>query len=342
MRLHERLRIAAVIATAAVVPVVVSLNARASTGRTLVRGLDLFMPVPDDNPPTRARIALGRRLFFERRLSRDGSISCSTCHDPARAFASNRRVAIGIEGRQGARNVPTIVNRGYGRSFFWDGRASSLEAQALEPIRNPLELGSRVSDVVHRLESIPSYKLAFRDAFGMDPNERDMARALASFVRTIISGDSSFDRVMDREAQAMSSSPRRGLGLFLGKANCWICHRGPTLSDEQFHNTGVAWRTPDGTSRTAPSDPGRAAVTDRIEDRGAFKTPTLREVARTAPYMHDGSFGTLREVVEYYDRGAQPNPGLDQRIRPLHLRAAEKTDLVAFLRALSGRISYAE
>jgi cytochrome c peroxidase len=359
MRRDERLRIAAVIGTAAVVPVALALSARAQVGpvvaskalttpddsdrqtvRVPLRGLDLFMAVPDDNPQTRAKIALGRRLFFERRLSRDGSISCSTCHDPVHAFASGRRVAIGIEGRHGTRNVPTIVNRGYGRSFFWDGRASSLEAQALEPIRNPLELGSRLADVVQRLRSVRSYRAAFRAAFAADPNERDLARALASFVRTIASGDSSFDRAMDRQPHALSSSARSGLALFVGKANCWVCHRGPTLTDEQFHNTGVAWRTRRGTTAPAPSDPGRATVTGRTEDRGAFKTPTLREVARTAPYMHDGSFGTLEAVVEYYDRGGQPNPGLDERIRPLHLSAAEKRDLVAFLRALRGRIDY--
>jgi cytochrome c peroxidase len=258
------------------------------------------------------------------------------------AFASRRRVAIGLEGRHGTRNVPTIVNRGYGRSFFWDGRASSLEAQALDPIRNPLELGSSVSEVVQRLESMPSYRAGFRAAFGTGPNERDLARALASFVRTIVSGDSAFDRVMDRNPAAMSSSARRGRALFLGKANCWLCHRGPMLTDEQFHNTGVAWRTAGGAAAVVPADPGRSAISGKPEDRGAFKTPTLREVARTAPYMHDGSFRTLQEIIEYYDRGAQSNPGLDERIRPLHLTAAEKRDLAAFLRALSGRIRYGE
>jgi cytochrome c peroxidase len=307
--------------------------------RPVPRGLDLYMPVPADNPETPAKIALGRRLFFDPLLSRTRSMSCATCHDAAHAFANNRQVAIGIDGRPGTRNVPTLVNRGYGGSFFWDGRASSLEEQALEPIRNPLELGSRVSDVVQRIASVSSYRVAFHAAFGKEPNPDDLARALASFVRTIVAGDSAFDRAMDREPDAMSASARRGLELFLGKANCWLCHRGPTLSDEQFHNTGVAWRPATRAGSGVPSDLGRAAVTGKAEDRGAFKTPTLREVVRTAPYMHDGSFRTLNDVVEYYDRGGQPNPVLDRRIRPLHLTATERGDLVAFLATLSGRIS---
>ena len=296
------------------------------------RGLDLYRPVPADNPLTPAAIALGRRLFFDRGLSPDGSIACATCHDPRRAFTDGRRVARGLGGREGRRNVPTLVNRGYGRSFFLDGRAGSLEALALEPIANPRELGSSLSAVEARLGRNQSYVSAFLAAYGRDPNRGDLARALGSYLRTIVSGDAPFDRDMDLQPRALSAAARRGRAVFLEKGNCWLCHTGPTLTDEQFHNTGVAWRS-DFT------DIGRAGVTGRPEDRSAFKTPTLREVARTAPYMHDGSFAMLEDVVEFYDQGGRRNPNLDPKIRPLGLTPQDKRDLVAFLRALSGRIS---
>ena len=296
-------------------------------------GLDLFMPVPDDNDLSQAKVDLGRRLFFERKLSRDGSMACATCHDPRRAFTDGRATAVGIGGRGGTRNVPTLVNRGYGAAFFWDGRAPSLEQQVLEPIRSPRELGSDPGDVVASLAREPSYRKGFDAAFRRHITVEDLARALATFVRTIQSGDSPVDRYLDGEQEALLPDARAGLSLFRGKASCWLCHTEPTFTDERFHNTGVAWRA------RSHSDAGRAGVTLREEDRGAFKTPTLREIARTAPYMHDGSFATLQEVVDYYDRGAQPNRALDSRIHPLNLDVLEKQQLVAFLNSLGGRIS---
>ena len=270
-------------------------------------GLDLYMPVPEENPVTSEKIDLGRRLFFDRRLSRDGSVSCSSCHDPERAFSDGRAIAVGVQGRQGRRNAPALINRGYGRSFFWDGRVATLEEQVLKPIEDPNEMDM----------SLP--EAAARVGFSV----QEISRALASYVRSILSGDSPFDRYINGDRAALSIEQQAGLQLFRGKANCAACHVGPNFTDERLHNTGVAWRD----RRLA--DPGAG--------RGDFKTPTLREIARTAPYMHDGSLATLEGVIEYYDRGGNRNPGLDPEIRSLHLSPAEKQTLLAFLVALSGR-----
>jgi cytochrome c peroxidase len=271
-------------------------------------GLDLYMPVPEANPLTPAKIALGRRLFFDKRLSRDGTLACASCHDPKLAFSDGRKVARGINGAEGSRNAPAIVNRGYGASFFWDGRARTLEQQALEPILNPKELGMTEAEVERRT----GLKIG------------DVTAALASYVRTIRSGDSRFDRYAAGKTNALSELEKAGLAVFRGRASCFTCHIGPNFTDEKFHNTGVARRD------------GR--LVDEGAGDGKFKTPTLREVARTAPYMHDGSIRTLEDVVEFYDRGGNPNPGLDSDLRPLHLRSEEKRALVAFLRSLAGEI----
>ena len=269
-------------------------------------GLDLYMPVPEDNILTAEKIELGRRLFFDRRLSRDGSVACASCHDPERAFSDGRAVAVGVFGREGRRNSPALINRGYGRSFFWDGRSSSLEGQVLKPIEDRNEMDLALSEASARV--------------GLSTDE--ISRTLASYVRSILSGDSPFDRFINGDRSALSPEQQAGLQLFRGKANCVACHVGPNFTDERLHNTGVAWRE------------GRFA--DAGAGQGDFKTPTLREVARTAPYMHDGSIGSLEEVIEYYDRGGNRNPGLDSEVRALHLSAAEKLSIVAFLRCLSG------
>ena len=271
-------------------------------------GLDLYMPVPEANPLTPQKIALGRKLFFDKRLSRDGTLSCGTCHDPKLAFSDGRKVARGIDGQDGTRSAPAIVNRGYGRTFFWDGRSKTLEQQALEPILNPKELGMTEALV----ESRTGLKIA------------KVTAALASYVRTIRSGDSRFDRYAAGKSGALNEQEKAGLALFRGKARCSACHAGPNFSDENFHNTGIAWKD------------GR--LSDDGAGEGKFKVPTLREVARTAPYMHDGSIATLEDVVEYYDRGGNVNPGLDEDLHPLHLVAEERRALVAFLRSLSGTI----
>jgi cytochrome c peroxidase len=204
----------------------------------------------------------------------------------------------------------------YGKSFFLDGRAETLERQAIEPIVNPVEMNLTLAEIKPRT--------------GLEPEM--VARALASYVRTIMSGDSSYDRYISGDTKALSGQALVGLGLFREKGRCTVCHAGPNLTDDSFHNTGIAWR------HGALLDPGRFKVTGGTEDRGAFKVPTLREVAKTAPYMHDGSLATLEDVVDYYDRGGNPNPGLDEDLRPMHLTAEEKRALVAFLKSLSGTV----
>ena len=277
-------------------------------------GLDLYMPVPEDNPITAERVARGRELFFDTRLSRDRTIACASCHDPERAFSDGRPVAIGVFNRVGTRSAPALINRGYGRAFFWDGRAATLEEQVLQPIQDPNEMDLTLPEVSARV--------------GMPIDE--VSRSLASFVRSLLSGDSPFDRFINGDRAALTTEQQAGLQVFRGKANCTACHVGPTFTDERFHNTGVAWR------EGQLLDEGRFGVTRRSEDRGAFKTPTLREIARTAPYMHDGSLVTLREVVDYYDRGGNSNPGLDAELRPLNLTASDKDALIGFLQSLYG------
>ena len=219
---------------------------------TIPPGLDLYMPVPEDNPLTEEKIALGRRLFFDRRLSRDGSIACSSCHDPDRAFSDGRAIAVGVFGRQGRGSAPTIVNRGYGRSFFWDGRAATLEEQVPKPIEDPNEM------------DLPLFEAAAR--VNLAPEE--ISRALASFVRSILSGDSPFDRFINGDRSALSPDQQAGLQLFRGKANCVACHVGPNFTDENLHNTGVAWRD------------GKFA--DAGAGKGNFKTPRGKISAEVA------------------------------------------------------------
>jgi len=279
-------------------------------------GLDLYLPVPEENPITKDKIGLGRKLFFDRRLSRDGSIACATCHDPNRAFSTPLSVSTGVGGRQGRRNAPALINRGYGRAFFWDGRMPSLEEQVLKPIQDPNEMDLTLEEASARVKL---------DALAM-------SRALASYVRSILSGDSPYDRFVNGDRAALSAEQQLGLQVFRGKGNCTACHVGPTFTDENFHNTGVAWR--DG----AVADEGRFAISRNPRDHGAFKTPTLREIARTAPYMHDGSFASLEEVIGFYSEGGRPNPSLDSEIRPRNFSAEEKRALAAFLRSLTGRV----
>jgi cytochrome c peroxidase len=299
-------------------------------------GLDVYRPAPGDNPMTDDKVRLGRRLFFDPLLSRDGSITCATCHQPERAFADGRTVSIGVLGRRGARNVPAVINRVYGASFSWDGRAPTLEQQVLAPIEHRDELGMSVDEVIDRLKRDRRYADAFRAVFDRSVSRDDLARALASYVRSILAGDAPIDRYLARGHEALDATALAGLRLFRGKANCTACHAGPTFTDERFHNTGVAWRqSGDG---GAFQDEGRASVTGRPADRGAFKTPTLREVGRTAPYMHNGSFTGLEDVIEFYDRGGRPNPQLDPELRPLRLTGVEKMALAAFLRSLSGTV----
>ena len=271
-------------------------------------GLDLYLPVPVETPMTRSGVAQGRALFFDRRLSRNGTVSCASCHRPELGFADAHRVAVGIDARMGRRHVPTLINRGYGRAFGWAGRQLSLEDQVAAAIADPNEMDSSAS----------------ASAIRVGVTREAMTRALASYVRSILSGDSAYDRYAAGLPHRFSPQAAAGLALFRGRANCTACHSGPNFTDERIHNTGVAWR--DGVLR----DAGGGA--------GAFKTPTLREIARTPPYMHDGSLTSLDDVIDFYDRGGIANPALDAEVRRLALTSEERRALVAFLKSLSGQV----
>jgi cytochrome c peroxidase len=264
-------------------------------------------------------------LFFEPGISADGRTSCATCHQPALFFTDGRPVSRGVFGRTGARNAPTILNRAYGRWAFWDGRASTLEEQVAMAIAGETDLGSSMEAVVAHLGSDSTYRRDFVSVFGEPPTARGVRSAIATFMRTQLSGDSAFDRYVSGEKAALGAEERRGVELFNGRARCSRCHSGPLFSDEEFHNTGAG----------ASADPGRFAVTGDERDRGRFKTPSLRNVADTGPYMHDGSIARLADVVDFYDRGGSANRRLDDDLQPLHLSAREKAALVAFLRSLS-------
>lgn len=297
-------------------------------------GVDLHLPVPQDNPLTPASVALGQRLFADPILSRDGKMRCATCHDPGRAFTDGRRFSAGVAGAVPRRHTPTLVNAAYRQTFFWDGREATLERQVLGPIADPSELGLGLAMAQERLSRDPSYVRAFREAFGQPPNPGNLGRALGAYVRSILSGNAPVDRYLAGEGAALSPAARDGLSVFRGRGRCSRCHLGPDFTDDRFHNTGVAWRN------GPPSDLGRFEVTGRQTDRGAFKTPTLREVGRTAPYMHDGSLASLEDVVDFYNRGAEANPFLDSDVRPLNLTAAERSAIIAFLHALTGTVQH--
>lgn len=289
------------------------------------------VPIPPDNPQTAGKIQLGAQLFFDPRLSGDDTISCATCHDPATAWANHEATDTGIRGRVGGRNSGTILDAAFMTYQFWDGRATSLEEQAIGPIANPIEMGETLDNVVRKLNAIPAYRDQFRAVFGTDVTVEGIGRAIAAFERTVVTGVSPYDRYLAGEKTALSASAERGLTVFNGKGRCVSCHRGPMLSDQSFHNIGV------GMEKQNP-DPGRSAVTHAAADVGRFKTPPLRNVALTWPYLHDGSAKTLSDVIELYDAGGRPNANLDPRIRPLGLTDREQKDLVAFLESLTGEI----
>ena len=295
---------------------------------------------PDDNPYSPAKAELGRLLYFDTRLSSDNTVSCASCHEPGKAFTDSSPVSTGIGDQLGGRSAPTVINRAYTTLQFWDGRAHSLEEQAKGPLANPLEMTLEPeADLAHeavvgRIKEIPGYKACFGDVFGGDQEITidHVAKAIATFERTVLSGNSAYDRYKAGDESALNESERRGMDIFFNRTACDACHLGFNFSDESFVNIGIGYDPETGTF----DDPGRFKVTADPRDMGAFKTPTLREVEFTAPYMHDGSLETLEEVVEHYDKGGVPNPQIDQRIEPLLLSDQDKADLVAFLRALDG------
>ena len=305
-------------------------QARAN-GAMFANGLLPALPVPADNPQTDAKIRLGAQLYFDTRLSADNTISCGTCHDPRAGFANPHPTDTGIKGQVGGRNSGTVINSAYMRYQFWDGRAGSLEAQALGPIHNPIEMGETLENVVRKLNEIPGYKEQFQSVFGSDVTTDGISKAIAAFERSIVSGPSPYDLRLMGDARAMSPAAVRGQHLFNGKAHCTPCHGGPLFSDQSFHNIGAGMDRPD-------PDLGRMNETKDPADRGRFKVPTLRNIAQTPPYLHTGAEKTLLDVVNFYDRGGIPNSNLDPLMLPLRLTAGEKADLVAFLEALTGPV----
>lgn len=296
---------------------------------TIPLGLPPFTS-PAANPYNPAKAELGRYLYFDRRLSADETLSCASCHDPKFAFTDGAATSTGIRGQKGGRSAPTIINRAYAQSQFWDGRAPSLEEQAKGPMANPIEMGNTHDAIVAHLKNVAGYRPMFAKAFGSEEITIDrIAMAIACFERTVLSGNAPYDRYKRGRKSAMTPAQVRGMSVFFDKARCDRCHEGPNFTLNMYANLGVGADKPD-------PDAGRYAVTHNPRDWGAFKTPTLREIEHTAPYMHDGSLKTLEEVVEFYDKGGIPNKNLDEQIKPLRLTAQEKSDLVAFLKALSG------
>jgi cytochrome c peroxidase len=321
-----------------------------SQGAAQITGLDA-------NPLTRAKIELGRQLYFDPRLSADSTVSCASCHNPAEGYSAHTKTGIGIRGQAGGRNSPVSFNRILSGKQFWDGRVDSLEAQAVGPIQNPIEMGFTHEGVVKRLGENTIYKRQFEKVFGELTIDR-VGQAIAAFERVLVTAPSPYDYherlrsfagldaedIADDpdlaakyaetkaalEKQPMSESAQRGRDIFFTeKGNCTACHVGANLADEKYHNLGI------GMDRENP-DLGRFVITKDPKDTGAFKTPTIRNVALTAPYMHDGSLATLEEVVEWYDKGGHPNPHLSDKVRPLKLTAEDKADLVEFMKACTG------
>ena len=322
--------------------------------------------IPEDNPLTRAKIELGRQLYFDPRLSSDGTISCASCHAPDQGYGAHTQFGVGVRGQQGGRNSPVSYNRILSSVQFWDGRAATLEEQAKGPIANPIEMSNTHDACIECLKGIEGYRLQFDAVFGKNSlNIDNVAKAIASFERAIVTGPSpadyyeplrafeaafadliedlkafqeddpdSYNKYMQLKkasaAHPISASAKRGRDLFFGqKAGCTACHVGANFTDEKYHNLGV------GMDAKEP-DLGRYVITKDEKDKGAFKTPTIRCVELSAPYMHDGSQKTLEEVVEWYDKGGHPNPHLSDKIKKLNLTKEEKADLVAYMKALTG------
>lgn len=287
--------------------------------------------VPADNPLTKEKIELGRALFFDKRMSKDNTIACASCHMAKKGFADGMPVSTGIKGQKGGRSAPVSFNRVYSKVQFWDGRAATLEDQSIGPFTNPIEHGfANHDEMVAKMKKVPGYRKLFQEVFGGEITIQDVGRAVASFQRTILSGNSAVDKYdIGGDQDALSDSAKRGLELFRGKARCTRCHSGFNFTDEKFHNLGIGWDD-------NKVDLGRYMETKNPEDIGAFKTPTLREIARTAPYMHDGRFKSLEEVVKFYNQGGVKNPHQDNTIIPLEMTDDEQQDLVAMLKSLNG------
>jgi cytochrome c peroxidase len=288
------------------------------------------VPAPPDNAPTAERVALGQMLFFDPRLSGSNAMSCATCHNPARGWADGLPTAVGHGHKVLGRATPTILNTAYQPLQMWDGRKPTLEAQALGPIEAAGEMNLPLDEALKRLREVPGYVEAFDKAYpGAGITLDTLGKALASYERTVVSSPSAFDRWRLGDEQAIGPQAKRGFELFQGKAKCSLCHSGFNFSDNGFHNIGVR-AGPEG------DDDGRFAHRKIKVLKGAFKTPTLRDIALTAPYMHNGAYRTLGEVVDHYDRGGDDKRNLSPNMAPLNLSADEKLALVAFMKSLTG------
>lgn len=293
------------------------------------------IPWPENNPYSKEKAELGRLLYFDKRLSTNNTVSCATCHTVSGAFTDNLTVSIGIDGHQGTRNAPTVINAGYLKLLFWDGRAKSLEEQAEGPMQNPKEMTlykdphEAHQQCLLRIKGIKGYQELFKQVFNKDHIDlEDVVAAIATFERTVLSGNSPFDKYVAGDKSAMTKEQIHGMRVFK-ETGCVNCHPAPLFTDERFANIGV------GMEKKNP-DLGRYEITKNKNDWGAFKVPMLREVEYTYPYMHDGCFSTLEEVVDYYNDGGFKNPNLHPLMKPLHLSKEDKQALVAFLKALSG------
>jgi len=290
------------------------------------------VPIPADNKMTPEKVELGKMLYFDTRMSKSNKISCATCHDPKMAWTEYRATSKGIGDQIGDRNSPTVINAAYMPSQFWDGREPTLEAQALGPIENPIEMGHELAAVCAECQKVPAYEERFQKVFGTGVTKEGIAKAIAAFERTILSGNSPYDKFEAGDEKALTDAQKRGMALFMGKAMCSTCHNPPIFSNGQFHNAGV------GSDKKEP-DEGLKKVTKKDADKGKFRVPHLREIAKTHPYFHDGSVKTLEEAVELMAIGGKDNPNLSPLMKALRgakLAATEKKDLVEFLKALSG------
>ncbi len=289
------------------------------------------LAVPADNPMTPEKVELGKLLYFDTRLSKDGTVSCASCHDPKKAWAESSPTSTGINKQVGGRNSPTVINAAFMKVCFWDGRAGSLEEQALGPIENPVEMGHKLADLVQELAKVPEYEKRFKAVFGTGVTQEGIAKAIAAFERTVLSGDSPYDRYAGGKKDALGESQKKGLAAFT-RAGCDSCHTPPLFTNSSFYNAGV------GMDRVQP-DEGRRKVTKEDNDLGKFRVPTLREISATGPYFHDGSVPLLADAVEVMAGGGKDNPNLSpilKGVREANLSPEERKDVVEFLKALSG------
>jgi len=289
------------------------------------------LKVPDDNPMTAEKIELGKMLYFDKRLSKEKDIACATCHDPKMAWAENTPTSHGIHGQLGDRNSPTVINAAYMPAQFWDGRAATLEEQALGPIENPVEMGNSMEACIDTLAGLPEYQKRFKAIFGTAVTKEGIAKAIAAFERTVLSGNSPYDRLVEKnDKKALTEVQSRGMDVFMSQ--CSTCHAPPLFSNGNYYNAGV------GTGKAKP-DIGRKKVTGKDADMGKFRVPGLREVNNTAPYFHDGGTATLEDAVRLMATGGIDNPNLSSAlkgVREADLKGQDIKDIVEFLRALSG------